>query len=344
MRKPEFWQAFLSLDLSAAKSRELLERLGTSCVSAEDLQKSPALDAEQRKKLASVAPLSPQQQGLLNVVAVENGSYPENLRLSQSPPPAIMVRGSILPEDRNAVAIVGTRKATAYARAIAKKLAMEFASGGLTVISGAAHGVDSAAHLGALESGGRTIAVVGSGLDKPYPASHRGLLDRIAQNGAVVSQFALGTKPDWWRFPIRNHLIAALSRAVVVVEAPETSGSLLTANLAAEEGRHVFATPGPIDSLEHRGSFRLINDGATLLYTPEQVFNALGIERVERKREQPKLSGQQERILARLSLKPELPDNISEALNEPAGVILGELTRLELEGLVAKSAGGYVKL
>ena len=265
MRKPDFWQAFLSLDLSATKSRGLLERLGTSCISANDLLASQALSATERKKLEKLKPLTPNQIALLNPISLDDSHFPENLKLTQDPPVAIMLRGSVSREDDNAVAIVGTRKASAYGRIIAKKLASELAAGGVTVVSGAAHGVDAAAHLGAMEAGGRTIAVLGSGLDIPYPASHRGLIGQIAEQGAVVSQFALGTKPDWWRFPVRNYLIAGLSRAVIVVEAPETSGSLLTATIAAEEGRHVFVTSANIDSLQHRGSFRLINDGATLL-------------------------------------------------------------------------------
>jgi DNA processing protein len=344
MRTPEFWQAFLSLGVSATRAHELLSEIGPACCTAEDLAVSPALSPSDRAKLKEAKALSPLQQSLLNVVSLDSRRYPTNLRHTQHPPPALMIRGDITEDDALSVAIVGTRRATGYGKAVARKLAQAFSEAGLTVVSGAAFGIDAEAHRSALEAGGRTIAVLGSGLDRPYPASHRGLLERVAESGAVVSQFALGTKPDWWNFPLRNHVIAGLARAVVVVEAPDKSGSLLTANLAAEEGRHVFATPGPIDSLEHRGSFRLINDGATLLFSPDQVFAALGVEKRVGKREPPKLSPLQTQIVERLSTRPELADNLSDALDQPAGVVLAELTRLEIEGVVAKSAGGYIKL
>src|SRR5438034_5838792 len=142
MRKPDFWQALLSLDLSATKSRELLERLGTSCISAHDLFASQALSASERKKLEKLRPLTPNQTALLNPVSLDDSHFPENLKLTQDPPVAIMLRGSISHEDNSAVAIVGTRKASAYGRIIAKKLASELAAGGVTIVSGAAHGVD----------------------------------------------------------------------------------------------------------------------------------------------------------------------------------------------------------
>jgi DNA processing protein len=340
MRTPDFWQALLSLDLQPAKARELLERIGASCNTAEELAGSPGLTSEERKKLSSFRPCAANA----DVIGWDSDGYPANLRTTSNPPPALFVRGQLFPQDTVAVAIVGTRKPSVYGRAVAKKLAMELASGGVTVVSGAAHGIDAEAHRGALSVGGRTIAVLGSGVDKPYPAAHRGLLDEIAKQGAVVSQFALGTQPDYWRFPMRNFVIAGLSKAVIIVEAPEASGALVTASSAGEEGRHVFATPAQIDSLSHRGNFRLINDGATLLYTPDQVFEALGIERRVGKREKPKLTAQQEKILSALTKTPELADNLSAQLGESAGVVLAELTRLELEGLVQKSSGGYIKL
>ncbi|MGI8924658.1 MAG: DNA-processing protein DprA [Fimbriimonadales bacterium] len=344
MRKPDFWQALLSLDLSAEKSRELLDRLGPSCITAHDLLASPALSGSDRKKLSEQKSLSAQQASLLNPISIEEAAFPENLRATQNPPVALVVAGELLPSDTVAVAIVGTRKASGYGRSIARKLASELAKSGITIVSGAAFGIDAEAHKGALEAGGRTIAVMGSGLDKPYPASHRGLLNQIARSGAVVTQFALGTKPDWYRFPNRNYLIAGLSRAVIVVEAPEKSGALLTANLAGEEGRHVFVTPAQMGNAAYLGGFRLINDGATLLYSVDQVFEALGVERVAEPKKAARLSLTQRLILEKLTAEPELADNLSERLDQPAGIILAELTGLEIEGLVAKSGGGYVKV
>ncbi|MCH8273648.1 MAG: DNA-protecting protein DprA [Armatimonadetes bacterium] len=344
MRQQEFWQALLSLDLPPRKSRELLERLGTACLSADDLASSRVLSSSERLCLQEQKPLSEVQRRLLRVVSIEEDAYPANLRLLCDPPAALMVEGDLKPEDELAVAIVGTRRATPYGRAVARKLAADLAAGGVTVVSGGAHGIDAEAHAGALGAGGRTIVVAGSGLDRPYPAANRSLFARVVKNGAVLTQFALGTAPDYWRFPLRNYTIAGLVRAVVVVEAPQGSGSLSTANAAVDEGRHVFATPAAVGSQGHAGSFRLINDGATLLYTPDQVFEALGVERRVAEREPPELTDTQNNILERLTREPELVDNLSEALGLSAGVVLADLTKLEIEGLVARSAGGYVRL
>lgn len=344
MRDPEFWQAFLSLGLSGSRARELLQSLGRACATADALAQSHALTASDKARLKKLKPLTPAQRGLLRTISLEDDGYPENLRTLSSPPVAFFINGKLAPEDSQSVAVIGTRKASAYGRAVARKLAMEIARAGITVVSGAAHGIDAEAHKGALLAGGRTIAVLGSGLDRPYPASHRSLLDDVARSGAVISQFPLGTSPDRWNFPLRNYTIAGLAKAVIVVEAPENSGSLLTATIAVDEGRHVFVTPGTIDSVEYRGSFKLINDGATLLYSPDQVFEALGVEKRAAPGPMPKLSSIQADILGKLSFNPELADNLSESLGKPAGLVLSELTKLELEGLVAKAAGGYVKL
>jgi DNA processing protein len=279
------------------------------------------------------------------MVSIEDDAYPENLRHARTPPIALSVLGEVLPQDAMSVAIVGTRKASPYGKTVAKRIARELAKNGVTVVSGGAHGIDAAAHEGALEVGGRTIAVLGNGVDIAFPAVHRGLFGRIAASGALVSEYANGVKPDFWRFPQRNYLIATLSRVVVVVEAPLKSGSLITATVAGDEGRHVFATPGPIDSKEHEGSFRLINDGATLLYNASQVLDALGIRKRPDQAEQvPELSPLQALILGKLSTSPALADTISDDLGEPPGVILSNLTQLELEGLVARAAGGFVRL
>ncbi len=254
-----------------------------------------------------------------------------------------MVLGKIEPRDSLAVSIVGTRKASIYGAAVARRIAYELASAGITIISGGAYGIDAAAHEGALEAGGRTIAVLGSGLDKLYPASHKHVFEKISRNGAVISQFALGKTSQPWMFPIRNDTIAGLSRAVIVVEAPSMSGALITAASAAEYGRLVFATPANIDSLNYRGSFRLINDGATLLFTPDQVFEALGVNKRVGARPQIELSETHAAILALLSSEPEIPDNLSEKLQLPAGEMFAHLTELELRGLISKTPGGYVK-
>lgn len=330
----------LLMELSSEKARKALELLA-GATSKEDLLLSPAIPADKRATLQSWV-YKPVGE---HMVSIEDDSYPENLRHAHAPPIALSVLGEVLPQDAAAVAIVGTRKASPYGKTVAKRLARDLAKNGVTIISGGAHGIDAAAHEGALEVGGRTIAVLGNGVDIAFPAVHRALFGRIAANGALVSEYANGVKPDFWRFPQRNYLIATLSRAVIVVEAPLKSGSLITATVAGDEGRHVFATPGPIDSKEHEGSFRLINDGATLLYDASQVLDALGLQkRRDIAETAPELSPLQAQILAKLSTSPALADTISDDLGEPPRVILSNLTQLELEGLVARAAGGFVRL
>jgi len=191
-----------------------------------------------------------------------DAGYPSRLSEVPDAPATLHVRGRLLDGDALAVAIVGSRRATAYGLEVAETLAADLAARGVTVVSGLARGIDSAAHRGALRVGGRTLAVLGSGVDVIYPPENRRLADEVAERGALLSQFAPGTPPLPQNFPIRNQVIAAMSLAVVVVEAAERSGSLITARLAAELGREVLAVPGRITAPESRGANRLIQDGA----------------------------------------------------------------------------------
>ena len=191
-----------------------------------------------------------------------DAGYPSRLSEVPDAPATLHVRGRLLDRDALAVAIVGSRRATAYGLEVAETLAADLAARGVTVVSGLARGIDSAAHRGALRVGGRTLAVLGSGVDVIYPPENRRLADEVAERGALLSQFAPGTPPLPQNFPIRNQVIAAMSLAVVVVEAAERSGSLITARLAAELGREVLAVPGRITAPESRGANRLIQDGA----------------------------------------------------------------------------------
>ena len=340
-RSAEFWQALLFLELSPKKARETLHLL-EGANSKEDMLLSPALSAEQRATLSQWSYKSAGE----TLISIEDEGYPENILHARTPPVALSVMGELLPQDTAAVGIVGTRKASPYGKTVARRMARDLAKHGITIVSGGAQGIDAAAHEGSLEAGGRTIAVLGNGVDVAYPAAHRGLYDRIAANGALVSEYANGVAPDYWRFPQRNYLIASLSRAVIVVEAPLKSGSLITASAAGDEGRHVFATPGPIDSSEYEGSFRLINDGAVLLYKAEQVLDALGIRARPDASEAaaPDVTPLQQAILAELSTTPALVDTISDRVDQPSHIVLSNLTQLELGGLVARAAGGFVRL
>lgn len=238
---------------------------------------------------------------------------------------------------------MGTRHASAYGRAVAQKFAEAFARAGVTVVSGGAHGIDAAAHKGALAADGITVAVMLTGIERVYPLEHRGLFQQIRQKGCLLSQFAVGAQPGKFRPLMRNRTIAALSQAVLVVEAPAKSGSLNTATAAAEIGVPLFVVPANIDAEGFRGSHALIREVATLVEHPDQVLMDLGIRTVE----QPKLlavpeNEVQAKILAVLSTDPMNSEKIAQTAGLSPDEVLSELTMLELEGLVLRDGAGYV--
>ncbi len=208
-------------------------------------------------------------------IALADESYPAWLKTISDPPKVLHCAGSIEPRDRRAVAIVGARKATAYGLRITAVLARELSGAGFTIVSGFARGIDAAAHRAALEAGGRTIAVLGCGLDVDYPPGQTELREEIAASGAVITELAPGTDPSPWQFPRRNRIISGLSLGVIVVEATEDSGSLITARLALEQGREVFAVPGPVDAPLSRGPHGLIKQGAKLVESADDVIEEL---------------------------------------------------------------------
>ena len=209
-----------------------------------------------------------------NIVTTDDSEYPALLRQIYDPPLVLYVRGTLRPEDAYAIAMVGTRQSTLYGRQTAERLARQLAASGVTVVSGGARGIDSASHEGALQSGGRTIAVLGTGLDIVYPAENVKLYQRIAEQGAVITQFPFGRKGDKQSFPIRNRIVAGMTQGTVVVEANRASGALITANFAAEYGRTVYAVPGRVDSPRSAGCHDLIKDGAQLCESAEDVLAA----------------------------------------------------------------------
>lgn len=215
------------------------------------------------------------ERGAVKVVPFTDSTYPARLRMIPDPPPLLYVKGDIRSEDERAVAVVGSRSASDYGRRVARDLCRGLASLGFTVVSGMARGIDGTAHGTALNAGGRTIAVLGSGVDRAYPAEHQQLYQRISENGAVISEFPLGTRPMAFNFPARNRLISGLSLGVVVVEATEKSGSLITAALALEQGREVFAVPGEVGASRSRGAHRLIRQGAKLVETVDDIMEEI---------------------------------------------------------------------
>jgi DNA processing protein len=278
--------------------------------------------------------------------------YPAQLAAVPSAPETLYVRGRLVADDALAVAIVGSRRATPYGLEVAERLGAALGARGVTVVSGLARGIDSAAHRGALESGGRTIAVLGSGVDVIYPPENRRLAGRIVEAGAVVSQFAPGTRPLPYHFPERNRVIAGLTLAVVVVEAAEKSGALITAGFAAELGREVLAIPGRVNSPESRGAHRLIQDGAALVQDAEEVIAALPARwqacvkgRTGRDTRggtapaAPTERGDSGRVLTALGEDPVTIDEVIERSGVPAGRASALLLELELAGRVRQLDG-----
>jgi DNA processing protein len=266
--------------------------------------------------------------------------YPPALVDLHDPPRALHVRGERLDAlDRPAVAVVGARSCSSYGAQVARTLARDLAGVGVTVVSGLARGIDAEAHRGALEGGGLTVAVLGCGIDRDYPARHGELAKRIAASGLVVSEYPAGTEPAPWRFPARNRIIAALGAATVIVEARERSGALITADFALELGRDVLAVPGEITASLSAGTNALIRRGPAPLLGADDVLDPLGIERPSRR--PPPLSAGASAVLALLADAPAGIDELVARSGAAAAVVAGALVELELAGVAAQSDGVY---
>jgi DNA processing protein len=265
--------------------------------------------------------------------------YPVLLRAIHDPPAVVWLRGQgdTAVFDRPCVAVVGARACSAYGRSVARSLGRDLASAGVVVISGMARGIDGEAHRGALAAGGITVAVLGCGVDRDYPAGHAELARAIAEAGLLVSEYEPGVEPAPWRFPARNRVIAGLSRAVVVVEARERSGALLTVDFALEQGRDVLAVPGEITSALSAGSNALLRHGAAPVLAAHDVLDAVGV--VFARSPRPVPGGDPGRVLDLLRDAPATVDEIARGLGLPVGATTSLLTRLELEGLVEADDG-----
>lgn len=263
--------------------------------------------------------------------------YPSNLRQIADPPPVLFVRGVLGPADDQAVALVGTREATPYGRAVAERLAAGLARAGVSVVSGLAKGVDTVAHRAALDAGGRTLAVLGNGLDQVYPPQNAGLARRIVETaaGALVSEFAPGVPPDAVNFPRRNRIIAGLARATVIVEAGTRSGALITADFALEQGRDVLAVPGSVFSRLSAGCNDLLKQGAGPVTGVEDVLVVLGVAPGEAgvARHLPAPGSQEHVVWDALADDPRHVDELARRLGQPVGELAASLALLELQGL-----------
>lgn len=313
-------------------------------------------DAETFVQRRSQAPLERELEALqrhgLHLLTLADPQYPPPLRQLKAPPPVLYARGDYQARDQLALAVVGTRRATAYGRRVAETLTRALAAGGLTVISGLALGIDTIAHQSALAAGGRTVAVLGSGLLCVYPPRNRALAERISCCGALLSEFPLFTSPAPWTFPRRNRVISGLSRGVLVVEAPLKSGALITAKTALDQGRDVFAVPGAITHPNAQGCHSLIKNGAKLIEDATDVLEEFPelaglLQKVaDRPRTPPPpLNDEQRRVLEALDFEPTHINALIESLGLGAAHVSAALVELEMLGLVSETEGKhYVKL
>ncbi len=286
----------------------------------------------------------------VKVLCLEDDGYPANLRNIYDPPPVLYIRGDILPEDQKAIAIVGTRKASRYGLTMAEKMSAELTACGFTITSGLALGIDAAAHRGALQAKGRTIAVLGSGVDRIYPSSNTGLAGEIQKSGAVVSEFPLGAKPEVGFFPRRNRIISGLSLGVVMVEGHYDSGAMITAKAALDQGREVFAVPGNVQIEQSKGPHWLIKQGAKLVESVDDVLEELNMTVQTRMtndqfpmnnegRNYPELNEEEKKIVSVLSLEPKHLDAISAETKLSIPLVSSALMMLEIKKVVRQLPG-----
>ena len=337
---PWRWRAAIDLFRSGVTPRDVLDRL---LVQRDDV--APSLSANRLRVRAGAAIGRANAAGLAPIT-LSDRAYPSALAAIVDPPFVLWTRGPTDVLHQPAVAIVGSRAGSPYALAVAERLAADLASRGIVIVSGLARGVDSAAHRGALQGGGSTVAVLGSGADRVYPSEHAALAVQIQRTGVVASELAPGTPPLPHFFPLRNRIISGLARAVVVIEAGEKSGSLITARLALEQGRDVLAVPGNVLSGRNRGAHALLRDGARIVETADDVVDELGL--TIRVGDGSRLAA--DRLPSAASRDPVLGcfsvgevldfDEIAERSGLRPARLLPRLLELELGGLVARAGGG----
>jgi DNA processing protein len=289
----------------------------------------------------------------VHVVTRDDPEYPKNLREVYDPPIILYVKGTLSERDALAIAVVGSRRTTLYGQDMARKLAYQLGRVGVTVVSGLARGIDSAAHTGTLQAKGRTVAVIGCGIDIVYPAENEKLANEIVEKGgAVVTEFPFGVKPDKQNFPMRNRIISGWSLGTVVVEANLKSGALITANQAAEQGRQVFAVPGRADSILSRGTNKLIKDGAKLTEDVEDILGEFEYLLPKRATEQAEaasegggtkpalvLSDMEEKVMAHLGREETAIDEVIRASGLTTACVSATLLSLEMKRLIRQLPG-----
>jgi DNA processing protein len=324
-----------------APMKELLKIEGLGEKVAREIQKGPLEKVVERE-------LSLLKEVGGKIITLKDEDYPRRLKDIYDPPGLLYVRGELRREDELAVAIVGSRKTSPYGRGITEKIGQDLARHGVTVVSGMARGIDSVAHMGTLQGGGRTIAVLGCGVDVIYPSENRNLFYQIIEHGAILSEFPMGSPPEGGHFPRRNRIISGLSIGVVIVQASAESGSLITASYALEQGREVFAVPGNIGAEGSRGTNQLIKEGAKLVESTEDILEEIlpqwrREKGTTRKTETPVPDlPEEEKVL--YSLLGETPLHIDAIIRESQldpGKVSSLLLNLELKGLISQWPGKY---
>ncbi|MGE5329234.1 MAG: DNA-processing protein DprA [Deltaproteobacteria bacterium] len=309
-----------------------LERIAASILSSQYRQKSE----EYMNKL---------NENGIRLISIEDSEYPDILKNIHNPPQIIHIKGNLKLDKLSAIAIVGARRATGYGTDMARQLAKELAFRGITVVSGMARGVDTYAHKGAVEAGGTTIAVMGCGIDVVYPPENYKLIEKVCTSGAVISEYGMGMQPFALNFPARNRIISGLSKGVIVIEAGEKSGSLITADLALEQGREVFAVPGNADSSSSKGTNTLIKQGAKLVTCVEDIleeFEELKNVKIKSKQNEKikGLNADEIKIIENINGSVHI-DMLSRAIGCTVQKTNTTLMMLELKGIVKQLPGNF---
>lgn len=352
----EAWLKLAALNETARAKNELLARFGEAqalWAAGRAGWAAAGLDAGRQERLAEVAGTSQETAAAelerhgVALIARDDPLYPPLLAEIDDPPPSFFLRGHLPEPHRTCVAIVGTRNASPYGELLAERIAGDLAQAGLGIVSGAATGIDCAAQEAALRVGGYTIGVLGCGLDRVFPAGAKRLYERLAADGGLLSEYRLGTQPLAHHFPVRNRIISGLSRAVVVIQAPRTSGALITARLAMEQGREVLAVPGNVTDARQDGCHELIRDGAVLCRDADDVLAALNFERRgaggagsrPADAELPTLSEHEAAVLQPIGLEPRTIDDLIEATGFATPEVQSALVTLELKSIVRRLPG-----
>jgi DNA processing protein len=348
-----YWAAFANVrHIGPARIARLLSRFQTLSDAWRASQDSLRLVLEPRAlaELAAARRVVEPERHLeelrrrgIRILHVEHREYPRLLTEASGRPTVLYIRGQLVPGDDRSVGIVGTRRSTTYGKNVTERIAEELAVAAVTVVSGLARGIDAVAHHIALESGGRTVAVLGSGVDVIYPAEHRRLVERILENGAVISEQPPGAKPDAPNFPARNRIISGMSLGVVVIEAPARSGALITANFAADQGREVFVVPGNVGNATSAGTNQLLRDGARVVRDGADILEDLGLgSRLPAQLSlQLPASPEEALVLRCLDGEPLHIDEIADAANLSSREAAEILLMMELKGMARNCGAQY---